>query len=368
MKSKYLNRKGMALVVVIMVIAVLSVLSVSALSVSTSENNFSINDKDSINSYAGAKTGLEVVANKIIENAATVGSLIGTTVSFADSNYDFDVSVTGNANDVVKLLSQGTFKGNTQSLSLELKNESNPAIIFENTIYSNSSLDLDKMEVSGPLQSGGTITYPEPYAYDVIEDTYVYYPPFIIPTPLTSKPSLGPTDFVGNEYSITANNYSYNTIEVDNGDTLILGNGTTPINIVVDTLTVKGDIRVNSKVKLFVKNLIDIQADGTINFGDPNNLIIFLGTPDIISPIDSDGFEPNGKLDIQAKFTFNGYIYGPAAYVDAGSGNVDISGAIICDVFDDNNNATVHFYSVTPDETGLDGIIYNFVKLKYGDN
>lgn len=386
MFSKYLkNEKGMALAVVLMVLAVLSIISVGALTMAQAENKLSVEEKEDINSYALSKSGLEIVSKKLMADPTQIAGLLsaGTPITGTIGTGSFNVSLSGSINTGIKLTSQGSINGNTEITFLNLVNQSNPSGLFKNAVYSNAPLDLDKVNVSGPIQSAGSITAPAGYSSSLIHaNTPIDYPTFEIPSPLVSKSDINLGN--GSTTTITANNWSYNNITINNGGTLILGTtgSTTPINIVVDTLVSKGDVIVRSRVNLFVKDTLDIQTQGAVNSGaggNPNKLYIFLGTPNTLNQDDpwvsngthpedlSDGFNPNGVFSTQAAQAIKAYLYGPAAYMSTDSGNVIIEGGVICNQFSGKNNSDVIFVAPTSDPGGLNGIINVINKSKYTD-
>lgn len=383
MLSKHFkSEKGMALAVVLMVLAVLSILSVGALAMTQTENKLSLEEKESINSYAISKSGLEIVSKKLQKDPSQIAGLLidDSSLTGTIGRGKFNVELSGALDSTLKLKSKGVIDYNTQYSFLELINLSDPSSLFKNAVYSNAALDLNKATVSGPLQSATTIFPPSTHKNSLTAtpgDLNIYtekapmtWPLFNIPLCATGDPLTWIKDRGKESAELNKTNTRYENLFIDSSQTLTIKNTNplVPLNLVVKNFTIKGTVKIKGKVNLFVTDTLWIQANADLineSDADANNLFIFLGKPDATDLI--DGFNPNGTFHFQADVNMNGYIYGPAAFVQYKSEKAFFNGGIICNVFESNAKPTITYKAPTSNPGGLNGIINTLTKSKYTD-
>ncbi|MCK8058901.1 MULTISPECIES: hypothetical protein [unclassified Fusibacter] len=384
-KESMSKNKGMVLVLVIIVLVVLSILSVSLLSLTLAETNLSLEVKDEINSYAIAKSGLEVVAKMLTDDPDQVTDLItnGTVLSGNLGSGTFEVVLSGSIDTTVELSSVGRVNGNTESLNLKLNVLDNPIDFLGNVIYSNEALDLENLNLEGPLQSGSTILAPADYDQAIVhENQKMTINPFTIPTPFTVETEI--TVKNGDFLTIDSNNIYYSSsdplnqndksVTVNNGGTLYLGSEGNITNIIMDNFEVKGEVIFLGQVRLFIKNSMVIQTSGSVNLHvkdaageetDPNDLFIFLGTPDPSDTVNL--FNPDGRFESSAGQAMKGYIIGPASFVQINTDKTFIEGGIICDSFVGKSHPSVTYIPPNDDDFIFEDILIVMQKNKYTD-
>lgn len=362
---------------VVMIMAVLMLLGTALMAVGISESKMSFLEENHLKAHYIAQSGVDIAAKYIMDNPQQAATLISnhTAITGNLGAGTFSAALSGNTTNM-KITSVGVLSSENarETVYLELASIANSNMLFENLVYTGSPLDLDKVNCTGPLQSAGTITYPQkdingnPYtsAWPVKPYQAMNMAPFIIPV-YDNKGSLT----LPNNGTATINSPAeYADITVPNGATLTLDASTSAgriLEIVVTNLYNKGDIKITGgKVILFVRQTLEIQTSGNLNnfppSSSPGNLAVFLGDFDHVGNCLHEGY-----CVIQAGQGIGGFIYGPKAKVYADSGNVTINGAIICKTFTANNNSIVTFYKSNSDFNFSD-IIYILKKTLYSNS
>jgi type II secretory pathway pseudopilin PulG len=359
------NKTGMALPLVLMVMVVFSILGVTLLSVANAEINNSMRQQKKLQAHCIAKSGLEAVIKNFLKNpkqlktALEAGNPITGEIKSGVPGYQ--VNLTGSIGDIVTIKSTASVGNVKEVVSLEVDTAIEPNSVFLNSIYSTSALDVSKMNVTGDLQSGGTVTAPAGYSGTITNNTPIAVEVNTFPTALP----LNVNNTIANKATLLVNKsteFSSPSLSINNGGTLRIDTGeeeTTIIEIVVDTLDIKGILEIagSGTVILYVKELMEMQASGSINYGssiDPSKLLVILAE--------------NSNFNIKAKINFGGYILGPKASVNVGSANVTIKGSMMCNNFTQANNSTIVF--VPPTEIPpsiLGGVVYSATKTLYKD-
>jgi hypothetical protein len=175
--------------------------------------------------------------------------------------------------------------------------------------------------IVGDVTSAGSINYANDYAYEAHPYTYKYYPSPEIPT-LPTAPTGPNLTIENNQVAEISGSYHYSSIDMSPNATLIFNLPNDTMKVVVDNLTTKGSVFINtsgskSRLELYITDYASIQTPLILNNGNPNSLIIVL----------ADG----ATFDMTANGNTNAFIYGPNALVSIQSAFSTITGAIIAD-------------------------------------
>jgi type II secretory pathway pseudopilin PulG len=358
------NKKGMALPLVLMVMVVLSILGVTLLGVANAETNNSMRQQKKLQAHYIAKSGLEAVTKNFLKNpkqlktALEAGNPITGEIKSGVPGYQ--VNLTGSIGGIVTIKSTASVGNVKDVVTLEVDTDIEQNSLFLNSIYSTSELNVSKMNVTGDLQSGGTVTPPPGYSGTITDNTPIAIEVDTFPSVLPQNT----INAIANKKTLVVNEsteFKSLILSVGNGETLSIDTGeeTKIIKIVVNTLEINGILEVTGSgtVILYVKKLMEMQAKGTINYGpiiDPSKLLVILAD--------------NSNFNIKANMNFGGYILGPKASVNVGSANVTIEGSMICNNFTQANNASIVFVpanKVPPNILG--GVAYSATKSLYKD-
>jgi type II secretory pathway pseudopilin PulG len=256
------NKKGMALPLVLMVMVVLSILGVTLLSVANAETNNSMRQQKKLQAHYIAKSGLEAVTKNFLKNpkqlktALEAGNPITGEIKSGVPGYQ--VNLTGSIGDIVTIKSTASVGNVKDVVTLEVDTAIVPNSLFLNSIYSTSALDVSKMNVTGDLQSGGTITAPAGYRGTITNNTPIAIEVDTFPTTLP----LNVNNAISNkEILLVKNSTEFSTLSINNGGTLKIDTEdeeTKVIEIVVENLYINGSLEITGSgtVILYVKKLM----------------------------------------------------------------------------------------------------------------
>lgn len=362
MLKRYVSKqKGMALALVLMVMVVLSILGVALLSVANAEANNSIRQQNKLQAHYIAKSGLEAVANNFSKNPNQLKIALDANTVYTgqlqSGTPEYQVELTGSIGGIVTIKSTAFVKNVKDVVSLEVDTAIQPNALFINSIYSNTNLDVSDMNITGPLQSAGTVTAPTGYTDSVTENSSIFVDLFPFPTGLQLSAY---NEISNNETLVVSQNTKFNDLTIKNGGILSINTGTSATNIieiVVNTLDIDSTVKIEGEgsVILYVNTKISMKTSGSVNFGvgtQPSKLLVIMAD--------------NSLFYIQGGMGFGGYILGPKAHIDVNSGNITLQGAVVCGNFSQNNNATMTYIPVTGGpSSSLDGIAYTFAKKLY---
>ena len=355
---KKLNRKGMALPIVIMVLLVVTIVGFTILAVALGEARQVAYQDKHMQAYYLAKSGADVVSNFILEHPkpTDINPLVNAGKSDANSEmsngtFEVEVKTVGSINQLV-VESKGTVHDVDATLKLYIRKLDLNAML-DKAIYSNRALDIKNMIVTeGDIQSGEDIKYTPPGSHnEFLETAYPYSPRTMeldwgpATSGLTQLASL-PADRIINGSCILPE-----TVDLGIGDNLTFKTNNTDMVVVANNLSIKDSIIIQGTgtVFLYVENNMTVQTNGDINTAPANQFFVFL----------KDG----SSLNIQAGKILNGYIIGPQATVYVQSDQTQVNGAIYADVVLKNTNngpnGSVKYIPLT-DQIGEDGYVYEY--------
>lgn len=330
MKMK--NNKGLVLASSIFVMALLSIVSLTVLTLSLSQTKQAVRQDRRTQAFYLAKSGADSVAKYILQNptdAANVIAKVNSDVNSHFSNGTFEVEILSGAvagQNIIK--GTGTVDGVENSVSVVIE-KLDGAFLIDKAIYSNAPLDITGMNVTGDVQSGGSIQYStngsnaffgdaEPNSLRVIEIAWPAAPPFYSPPSIEVK---------NQEMTLNSSN-SFINIDVAQNGILNINAGSGIIRIMVDDLVIDNILNISAttggRVELYINNTMTVTTQGIINNTTPEYLFIFL----------ADG----SHFYIQANMVLNGYIIGPNATVEFQSAQSTTNGAVIANVVQKNEN------------------------------
>lgn len=346
------KKKGMALIIVIMITAVLTILGASLLSFSMADYKHSIRETNMMKANYVALAGLDSAA-KYAQSVAldstktlNLASRTGHTVVVGDGSYILTATQDA-ANDKYILESVGTVGNVTKKVKLELLSKDIDSGLFSNVVYSVQDLDLLGVNVDGPLQSAGDIVAPPGYTDPIHENEPMALPPVNWPL-FTSVTDLN----IGNGSLTFNSDRSYrNLTSGPNGTMTVTINGSANVNLVVDTMNIKGDIVVNGagtgKLFIYVKTSIWLQTP----HGATSKIAVFV--------------KDSGTFNVQAGSEFTGYVYAPNASVNMQSAHTTIYGAVICNAFSSSNNTVLQYGGIDPTFNFDNVLISKYIRYLY---
>lgn len=331
---KKAKSKGAGLLLVVIIFSVLAILSAALLGMSVANAKNIAYQNKSKQAYYIARSGADAVGTYIINNPTEDTSLISqmsddNTTFF--ENGTFNVSIKSNGANQISITGTGMVGGVTKTTTQVLRRMTLGELI-DKAIYTDAPLDIGNMKVEGDIQSAGTIDYRTKGNNKYDDTKYKALPntPKYIDTLL---PSAMPPMYPGSDLTVTSDlsinsSYRFNSIEIGQNKTLEIVADNKEINIVVDNLVAKGNIKITAsgsgKVNLFVNNLMEVQTKGYINNKHPKNLYIYM--------------QENSTFRMRANITTNAYIIAPDAYVEIQSEKSTVNGAIIAKELTKNGN------------------------------
>lgn len=336
------NESGFALPTAMITMIVLTLLGTALWQYSVTDTRQVAMDQNKMQAHYIARAGAEAMAEHLINKPGTTGNLVeGTKLNPATGALDngtFEVKITKDEGHPVTISSTGYVNSNIKdTVNLTLKPKSAP-YIFDNVIFSYGDLDVTKMKlIDGDLESAGEIYAPSDYnnTYEVIENSEKIFAEPIFPSDLTTK-----TFSIGTPIT-ESGNYGDITINSNQGD-LVFDTQGNELHVMVNTMSIKDDIRIlgEGKVFLYIKYSATFDTPNIYN-NDANKFFIFL--------------QDNCSFDVQANGVFNAFIYGPSADVILQSGNTEFHGAMIANIvvknetldpLDSPSNASVSYTQV----------------------
>lgn len=401
------NEKGSALVMVLLVVVVASIVGVAILSIGVNEDVQVSAEEKSLQAYYIARAAAEGMAQYIIDYPSvlesgtpieddlgndldTVEELIdkleeggSDEINFAGGTAVVTVTRVG---DGVEIAATSEYLDNfvdSQTIIMEY-NEA-----FDHLIWTEQDLDPSSLEVGTDPPGGGPVSLasngevdPESVDTDSTADAEYhdnvdefYDEPYI---PNNSSAISGPTE-IGNNYNLNINGtagelldnfsvvtdtyssdnvrlynestgeyyesggsdvyvdaYYFDRIEINNGGTLNIDCSASDVNIVVDSMYIKGDLLITGthNLNLYVKGDsnsydLDIQTDMFGGGNDADQLRVYL--------------KENTAMQFQANGDFNAFVYGPNASIDFRATNIEFTGAIIGEIFDNNSQPNLYY-------------------------
>ncbi|MBS3898093.1 MAG: pilus assembly PilX N-terminal domain-containing protein [Dethiobacter sp.] len=337
------NEKGLALPLVLLIMLTVSLLGVTVWQYSVTDTIHVALDADRMQAHYLARSGADALAEFIVRNPSRATEMIAKTATnkatgALGNDKNFKVNVTGDPTSLITITAEGISGKATETLILDLT-PLTASEIFNNAIFSKADLDVTKMKsVTGDLESVGNISAPGGYGYRVARNSARVFSSPLIPS-LLADPNGADISIANNETRTITGNFAYGTIEMAPNATLVFDNGGGVQQVVVRSLTTKGDISVvgAGRLELFITGSADFQTPLVVNHTNPNNLFVFLAD--------------NTTLTVQANGQINAFIYGPNADVRIQSGNSIINGAIIANLIVKNHaggasNGSVNFRQI----------------------
>ncbi len=327
------NNKGMVLGLVIIVMAVLSILGVTLLSLSLASAKLTSHQNKVKQAYYLAKSGADAVSTHLIANPKDDALLLNETSDDNShfTNGKFKVNVTNGASNQIRITGTGEVSGLEKSTTAVIRRLT-AGELLDKAVYTNSPLDITGMVVDGDIQSGGSINYKtnghgafDTSTYSSLSNSPKYIDTLLPPsTPLYSPENLTVS---GGNVQISSSS-KLKSINIEQNNTLEIIANDKLVDIVVETLTAKGDIKITTtgtgRVNLFVISKMEVQTKGHINSDDPNDLYIYM--------------QEESTFDMQAGIVVKAYIIAPDASAIIQSEKSTIYGALIANKLTKNDN------------------------------
>lgn len=329
------KRKGGALVFTLLVMMIMTILGTTLLQISLAENKQAIREKNRIEAYYLARSGVEATAKWMLDtsNVDEVKNILGQKSQKNNQigNGEFEVEVLQDSLGTIIIEGTGVVNGveSKARMSLNQTTITGEKPSFKYAIYTTDSFNAHgNVTVSGSssVGYGGTYsTYGNVSISNPKPDT-MYYPAPEIPKYTSSQGNLT----VGSNTIINLSSSSLDTIKYDNinlgsgTNTLTINTGNTgkEVNVIVENLNFEGNhqdsinISGNGKVNFYILGNAVINAD--VNYGKGPEKLFFL-----MPGSGSFTLKNNGNHSI-----FNAYIYAPlASFINTGNSN--ITGAMI---------------------------------------
>lgn len=361
------NNKGAALATVIITMVVLMILGTAILNTAFFETKMSVEDENSVQAEYIAKSGADIAAKYISDNPTSATSSL--TDNIGQGSYT--ASITWLSTSSVKIVSTGTVKGVTKTVTLLLGRKTYQDLFLGIRQTGTDSLDLSSMNVT--YQPGCTVNIEanvdsldqitlnatnsaDPNIVKSINNN----PPlhFTIPDSTGYNTALpisvsGTKTFIGN--------YRLTSLVKANGETLIFDTQGADQHIIVNTLSFSGSqgnviVQGGGNVHLYIIDSGDIQTPIDVNSLSVGKLFLYV----------SDG----KYLSISANGVVNAYIYAPNALVEIQSALTTVKGSIIGQIINRGNinGAKGTFYYIPLTDNPTDNPIeMDFKKIKYTD-
>ncbi len=378
--NTYKRHDGGALVVVIMIMFVVMILGTIILQISLAETRFSVRDKNRIEAYYLAKSGVEATAdwlNDPANNPSLILNQTSTQRSLPGSNGLFSVEVIDDsANALLILKGTGIVNGvsSTATMTMHRIVDESAAFGFDYLIYAGDSLtvsgnvEVDEDQLVGvgePLnesftKNGAAGEFPSVANGTLVYDNTKNYPQPVYPSPTASLGNLVVSGSQTIDFTTPgAETITYNSIALNNNSTLTIktGAGSDEVNLVTGTLDLKGTgsrivIVGEQRLNLFFSGNVEVRS--MINPGpplEPEKLIFFM------SGTGNFNIKNNGS-----DFQFNAFIYAPGASLTT-NGNSNMTGAVIFDSVSLGGNPYLEGYEY---DGGTDSPTINFESYYVG--
>lgn len=347
------SQKGAALVIVLITMTILTIIGTAFLSVSMNAATSISTQNKGKQAYYLARSGADTVSKHLFQNPDfDLNFTIGATAVSSSNNSlpvdkgSFQVTITRHTGNTIDITGIGTVDGVTRQTTAKMGRATLTDII-DGAIYSTANLDITGMNVTGAVQSAGTINYSNNGSNQYTGTPKPNSPKYITmdwinPTGLTAYPDQ---DLVVNT-TVTPISYStkLNSIDIGNKGKLVINAGASELNVLVDTISIRGELEIiasgEGKVNLFVSTLMDIQTGGLINNLESKRLFIYM--------------KDNSTFKHQANMVLNGYVIGPNANLEIQSAQSVVNGAVIGKILTKNGSI------------GPNGIV-NYVPLNVSD-
>ena len=328
------KRKGGALIMVILVMLIMIILGTTILSISVTENKQAIREKNRIEAYYLARSGVEATAAWITDpdrKAEEIDKIINNKSHYNDfGNGKFNVEIIedSESEDLI-IISANAIVNNVSSQSrlvINKKSISEESLKFQYTIYAGSNLTVKgNTKITGEVAYGEQKNLTNNVSINVGDKpTEIDYP--ILPVPKADKDiNLGEEIvFDENVKSIKIKGKNdEEDISIKKNLEINTGKGEGEVNLIVDgnfdfgknhhdELTIKG----KRKLNIYVNG--DVNIDGNINPGSSRQNLLF-----ILSGTGNFNLSNNNNHS-----EFNAFIYAPEATFITG-GNSNMKGAII---------------------------------------
>lgn len=385
MKRFVNDQSGAALVVALIAFVVVSILSVALLDLSNAETRFAQHQENKTQAYYIAHSAADALATYIIRNPENlpandmkvkVESMVNQSTPetpLAGGTFKVDVLPVGTTG--YKVLSTGTFRGTSQTTSINLTKRG----LFENAVYAHRNLIL----WSGAKVYGGDVQYGETYSQgnnaqimdgspingklDYPYNEFPTLPPYAGLTPPANDLTIGnhtTIQVVAGESS--GDQYlekSYDVISMSSHGTLRIELNGQTVKMVVNEFYANGTLEIvdssvaqNGKLLLYVRK--EVYFKGIVNSME-QNLIVFIG--DYHPTLNPSG--NNGYMELKTgNAKFNGFIVGITAQIDI-TANLIYRGAIIADTVKVASGAGLYFdkdiaATIVPSEIFLPSLGY----------
>lgn len=335
------NNKGIALAYVLIIMAVMAILGLVIIQISLTETLQAAHDKNKMQAYYLAKSGVEATAAWMVNPNNKGDTLIGKTSSPAtltgsNINGTYIVSVLGDITSPILLVKgTGTVNGVSATATMSINMGSTSiSTVFTDTLYSYNTITANSnaAEIIGNIVAGDAIDVKN-VSGKTTQYKKIKYPSVIFPAiPTTvdfsdSNSYLNLTDTSKFPGQIAG----YDTFTCGSNLTIYTGNLNNVVSLIVNTFDLSKSARLtitgNGILWVFVKAQINIDNKAQINYDkDPRKLIVFLGVGTAFTDKNS--------------YQFNGFIYAPdTAFSITGNGN--ITGSIIADTIDIKGNNSI---------------------------
>lgn len=359
------NNKGAGLVLVILVMAILSILGAALLSLSSASARLIAQQNKIKQAYYLAKSGADAVATHLINNPKD-DTLLASEISDDNdshfSNGEFNVKVDNGASYQLNITGSGNVSGVEKSTTAVIRRLTVGELINK-AIYTNAPLDITNMVVEGDIQSGGDIDYKTTGHNQYDTSKYDASPNSPVSMD-TVTPDVLPPDYPVQNLVVSggmvqiSDSYKFNSITIEQNKTLEIIANNEVIDIVVDTVTAKGNINITAigtgRVNLFVYTKFEVQTKGFINNDHPKYLYIYM--------------QQGSIFDLQAGIEVKAYIIAPDADAVIQSEKSTIFGAIIADKLTKNGvngpNGSVVFVP-QEDDSEIDENLKAYTMLRW---
>jgi hypothetical protein len=363
LSNKLSTRDGFALPATVIIFMVLFILGTAMLTVTVAETNFSVRDKQRIQAFYLARSGVEATANWLVDPANDPSTIIGKVsnpTSLASGiDGQFTVEIIGNLSDPEFIVqSTGTVDGVSAKAAMVIKTGSeNNTPAFKHTIYGESNVNLSGNSMIYGDVAQGTGTSINLQGNATLNGTdesplVINLPPIKFPTVGVYQTELNLSNNSNQtlNFDVTNRTRIYDDLDFGNGATLTINTGSSGqgnVNLVVtnfsggnssSNLVITGSNRLN----LFILNQIHLDANFNVTSagdpGDPLKLILYV--------------KSGGSIRLNSNNSFNGFIYAPGVTL-TGTGTPSFRGAIIGNIATirgtfNTNSAGTPTYTLNP--------------------
>lgn len=366
MKKSIHEEKGAALAMTLIVMLVVSILGLIVLQVSVAETKFSVRDKNRIEAYYIAKSGVEATADWLSKAENNPEQIINRTSlleTFPGSNGEYYVEIIGDENnELIVIKGVGIVNGVSETASMTMLRDvdGTRTLQFDYVLYAGSYLfPHGGVIVDSTLKVGYGEFIKEPIPKGFPSGSNLVQVTLDYPDPVypAESSSLGELEVTGTKtidftYPSYVSSITYDSISFNQNAKLIIqtGSGSGEVNLIADSidlnasgssLVILGDKRVN----LFFKGSVTVSSD--INRDRSPDKLLFLMTG-------TGAFRLNNNRNQEQ---FNAFVYAPDASFTS-TGNSVMAGAIIFKNVEIGGNPYLNDYAYNPDTDGI--------KIKFG--